>query len=604
MGFERANVLNLAKAKWNYLVLIIVIIAFPIVVKTYFVTRVAIVVAIFAINITGITLLTRYAGVVSLGHSAFFALGAYGSAILTVKYNVNPWLAMAIAACVTVLVAYIFGVPFLKLRLAYLAMATLGLGEVFYLLAKDLTDITGGMSGIIGIPYLRFGPIELKEDWQIFYLFMFFVLVFVFLTDNIGKTKLGRAYHAIRTNETAAQAMGINVQKELGKLFCFTALISSLSGSMLAHFITFISPQSFTLFFSFTVLIIVIIGGANVWGGLITAVVLIGLSEFFRGLQDVSLGLYGLVLVVSLFVLPEGMAGLFQTLAKRSRPAYRGIREPSGPHNPGIFQKEAGKSTLHDKKVMELNHISMKFGGTQALSDVSLSIHRNQIVGIIGPNGAGKTTLLNVINGFLTPLQGTVILKGEDVTKTPPYEMAGKRMGRTFQLLNLFKGMTVIENVMVGCHLKGRCGIFMGGLNIGRSRREEETIHHAAMKSIDFLGLGNKAYDLVENLSYGEQKLVELARALAMEPDLLLLDEPAAGLNSAETESLSDILRRIRSQGITIVLVEHNMPLVMSISDSVFVLDFGHGIAFGTPEEVSKNDEVIRAYLGQGSNHA
>ena len=213
MGFKPENIYDLIKGKWNYIVLIIVIIAFPIVVKTFFVNRVAIVVAIFTINITGITLLTRYAGVVSLGHSAFFALGAYGSAILTVKTDLNPWLAMAIAACVTVLVAYIFGLPFLKLRLAYLAMATLGLGEVFYLLAKDLTDITGGMSGIIGIQYLRFGPIELREDWQIFYLFMFFVLVFVFLTDNIGKTRLGRAYHAIRTNETAAQAMGITYRR-------------------------------------------------------------------------------------------------------------------------------------------------------------------------------------------------------------------------------------------------------------------------------------------------------------------------------------------------------------------------------------------------------
>jgi branched-chain amino acid transport system permease protein len=604
MGLKPENISELIKDKWNYIVLIIVIIAFPIIVKTFFVTRVAIVVAIFTINITGLTLLTRYAGVVSLGHSAFFALGAYGSAIMTVKFNLNPWLAMAIAACVTVLVAYLFGVPFLKLRLAYLAMATLGLGEVFYLLAKDLTDITGGMSGIIGIPYLSLGPIELREDWQIFYLFMFFVLVFVFLTDNIGKTRLGRAYHAIRTNETAAKAMGINVQKELGKLFCFTALISSLSGSMLAHFITFISPQSFTLFFSFTVLIIVIIGGANVWGGLITAVVLIGLSELFRGMQDVSLGLYGLVLILSLFVFPEGLAGLFRNPTKRRPSADNMITEPFKSHNPGPLEKKSAKTTGQNEKILELNHLSIKFGGTQALLDVSLSIQRNQIVGIIGPNGAGKTTLLNIINGFLVPLEGTVHLKGEDVTETPPFEMADRRMGRTFQLLNLFKGMTVIENVMVGCHLKGRSGIFMGGLNIGRSRHEEQVIHHAAMKSLYFLRMMNKAYDRVENLSYGEQKLVELARALAMEPDLLLLDEPAAGLNSAETENLSDLLLRIRDRGITIALVEHNMPLVMSISDSVFVLDFGRGIAFGSPEDVSKNDEVIRAYLGQEADHA
>ena len=604
MPLKQNNIINFLNARWNYIVLIIVIIAFPIVVKTFFVNRVAIVVAIFIMNVTGMTLLTRYAGVVSLGHSAFFALGAYGSAILTVKFNLNPWLAMAIAACVTVLVAYVFGLPFLKLRLAYLAMATLGLGEVFYLLAKDLTDITGGMSGIIGIPYLKLGPIELREDWQIFYLFMFFVLVFVFLTENIGKTRLGRAYHAIRTNETAAQAMGIDVQKELGKLFCFTALISSISGSMLSHFITFISPQSFTLHFSFTVLIIVIIGGANVWGGLITAVVLIGLSEFFRGLQDISLGLYGFVLILSLFIFPEGIAGLFRNFTKKRNVAEKRIIEPFRRPNPDNFQKKPEHLNPHNEKILDLNHISMKFGGTQALLNVSLSIHQNQIVGIIGPNGAGKTTLLNIINGFLTPLEGRVLFKGKDVTETPPYEMAGQSMGRTFQLLNLFKGMTVIENVMVGCHLKGRTGIFMGGLNMGRARQDEQVIHEAAMQSLDFLGMVHRAYDLVENLSYGEQKFVELARALAMEPELLLLDEPAAGLNSAETENLSDVLRRIRDRRITLVLVEHNMPLVMGISDSVFVLNFGRGIALGTPEEVSRNDEVIRAYLGRDSNHA
>jgi branched-chain amino acid transport system ATP-binding protein len=224
----------------------------------------------------------------------------------------------------------------------------------------------------------------------------------------------------------------------------------------------------------------------------------------------------------------------------------------------------------------------------------------HKIVGIIGPNGAGKTTLLNVINGFLTPQQGgRVIFRGAEVTNKTPHEMAGLGLGRTFQLINLFKGMTVLENVMVGGHLKGKSGILMGGFNLGRPRYEEARICQAAMKSLEFLGLVDRAYEVVQNLSFGEQKLVELARALAMEPELLLLDEPAAGLNSAETEKLSEILRRIRDQGITIVLVEHNMPLVMSLSDLVFVLDFGREIAFGTPEEVSRDKEVIRAYLGQ-----
>ncbi len=292
------------------LALIACIVFFPLLVRSYFVTRLAIVLAIFAINITGITLLTRYAGVISLGHSAFFALGAYLSAILTVKIGLNPWLAMILAAGVTVVLAYLFSLPFLKLRRVYLAMATLGLGEVAFLLAKDLTEITGGVSGIPGIPRLRIGQIVLSEDWQLFYLFGCFVVVFVFLTENIGNSRLGRAYHAIRTNETAARAMGIDVQWELSRLFCYSALVSAFGGSLLAYFITFISPESFTLDFSFTLLIVVIIGGANIWGALIIAVVLIGFSEMFRGFQDFSGGFYGLLLIVCLFAFPDGLAAL------------------------------------------------------------------------------------------------------------------------------------------------------------------------------------------------------------------------------------------------------------------------------------------------------
>jgi branched-chain amino acid transport system ATP-binding protein len=263
--------------------------------------------------------------------------------------------------------------------------------------------------------------------------------------------------------------------------------------------------------------------------------------------------------------------------------------------------RQATVQTLRSKEgnILELSHISKNFGGTEALSRVSVTVDYHQIVGIIGPNGAGKTTLLNVVNGFLPPREGRVIFQGKDVTYKTPHEMARLGLGRTFQLINLFKGMTVIENVMVGGHLKGRSGILMGGLNLGRPRHEERIIRNAAMRSLEFLGLVDRAYHVVQNLPFGEQKLVELARALAMEPDLLLLDEPAAGLNSAETERLSSILRRIREWGVTIVLVEHNMPLMMTLSDLVFVLDFGCAIAFGTPEEVSRNKEVIRAYLGQ-----
>jgi branched-chain amino acid transport system permease protein len=598
------NVFSVILKHWQLTALIVIIIFFPLAVKSYFITRMGVILALYAINITGMTLLMRYAGVVSIGHNAFFAIGAYISALLSIHMGWNPWLVMLIAAAASVIFAYLFSVPFLKLRLIYLAMATMGLGEVVYLLSKDLTDITGGVAGIPEIPRLSIGGIALNKDWQIFYLFGLFLIVFVYLSENISRTRLGRAYHAIRTNETAAKAMGVNVQWELGKLFCFSALITSFTGSLLAHFITFISPESFTAEFSFTVLIAVIIGGANIWGALLTVVVLNGLSEAFRGLQDLSMGFYGLLLIISLFVFPDGISAALFPRAKSGKEKSSddpscstaflntGKSLQSTPVVPGAVKRQGN--------ILTLNNISKKFGGTEALVNVSFSVEYNQIIGIIGPNGAGKTTMLNIINGFITPLSGMIMFRNMDVTKKEPHEIARMGMGRTFQLVNLFKGMTVLENVMIGGHLIGNSGILAGGLNIGKPRREEYIIRGSALESLEFLGLMDKAYDLVDSLCFGEQRLVELARALTMKPDLLLLDEPAAGLNTAETEKLSDILQHIRERNITIVLVEHNMPLVMSVSDKIFCLDYGREIACGTPDHISKHKEVIRAYLGGG----
>lgn len=594
-SIDPSAILSLFRTHWQLVSFIVIVAFFPILIKTYFLTRVGIIVLIYAINVAGLTLASGYAGIVSLGHAAFFACGAYLSAILTVKTGMNPWLAMVVATMVSGIFAYLFSIPFLKLRRAYLAMATLGLGEVIFLLAKDLTKITGGTMGIPDIPYLSIGRVIIREDWQIFYLIGLFAVFVIFLTENLGRTRLGRAYHAIRTNETAAKAMGINVQRELSKVFCYSAALSGLSGSLLAHFLSFISPDIFTLHFSFTLLIFVIMGGANVWGGLLVVILLTGFSEFFRGLQDFSVGLYGLLLILTLFLFPEGLAVLFRARHRSTR-MFTQVTNVENLVRPG---SNAGGLRTKESSLLEFDNISKNFGGTIALEQVSGFVKYGQILGVIGPNGAGKTTLLNVINGFLPPRIGRIIFEDRDVTAQSPHQIARLGIGRTFQISNLFTGLTVLDNVMVGGHTKARSGLLMSGLNIGRSRLEENTIANKAMWSLHFLGLSNRAYEVVGNLPYGEQKLVELARALSMEPRLLLLDEPASGLNSAETKTLANILGRIREQGISMILIEHNMPLIMSVSDLILVLDFGRRIALGTPNEVSKIDEVIKAYLGK-----
>lgn len=594
------------KRYWPFLIPLGLVFLFPWAGKNYFILRIGIITVLYAINAVGMTLLVRYAGLISLGHSAFFASGAYISAILMLRFGLNGWLSMIISVSTTVLFAYLFSVPFLKLRKVYLAMATLALGEVVYLVIKELPNITGGMNGLTNIPYLDMGFVQLKDDWQIFYLTGFVAIVIIFFSENLSQSRLGRALHAVRTDEMAAEAVGIDAKNELCRIFCFSAGLSALSGCLLAHFLTVISPDSFTLGFSVSLLIFVVIGGANIWAGVVTSVLLVAASEVFRTFQDFSLGPYGLILIISLFVFPDGLAEIFR---RRHAKTHRGTNNQQRPAKETVLVRSVHlerDTTVenHKESILELKQVSKAFGGNKALSNLSLSVPYDAILGIIGPNGAGKTTTLNVINGFFPADAGSIKFRNIDVFNSSPHEMAALGVGRTFQMNNLFQGMTVIENVMVGAHLIGKCGMVALGLNSRRARLDENVIFGRAMESLEFLDLAHRAYDTVDELSYGEQRLVELSRALSIQPKLLLLDEIAAGLTAHEVEMLPQLLRLLRNRGITIILVEHNMPLVMGVSDYVLVLEFGQQLAFGMPSEISKDERVIMAYLGEATKDA
>ena len=584
------------RERWPLFALIALVLLFPVLSRSHFITRLGVVLAINGIIVVGMTLLIRYVGVFAMGQSAFFLLGAYVSGVLTVQAHMNPWLAMIIASAAGVVAGYLFFSPFMKLRAIYLGIATLGLAQVMFIVARNLDDITGGVAGLPGIPYLDLFGFTLGRDWQIFYLVGFFLILFAFIADNVGRTRLGRAYQAIHSNEIAAMAAGIDVEQNMRDVFCFAAFLASLAGSLFAHFVTFISPEVFTPESSFTLLIVVIIGGANIWAGLITMVVLMGFTEAVRGLEDLSTGLYALLLIVAFFLFPEGLSAVIFNKggAAKKMATKHFIRMKSVPQYPSA----PDNSGPDEKTILKVESMSMTYGGTQALSQVSFNVGQGQIIGIIGPNGAGKTTLLNCINGYLMPVEGKVTFQGRDVTLKRPHEMARLGAGRTFQLINLFKGMTVLENVMVGCHLRGKTGILKSGLRFKRSRKEEQAIFESAVESLKTFDLMDRAYEIVDNMSFGEQRYVELARALAMKPDLIFLDEPAAGLNTAEAERFGVTLKRIRDMGITLMLVEHNMSLLMSVSDRVCVLDFGRMIAFGTPDYVCSHEAVIKAYLG------
>ena len=295
------------------------IVLFPLVSGSYLVARLGVVLSINAILIVGLVLLLRYLGLFSMGQSAFFLIGAYGSGILTAHAHWNPWLAMIAAAVATVIVAYLFCAPFLKLRAIFLGIATLGLAQVAWIVSKNLDDLTGGVAGLPDIPYLSIGSYVLNKDWQIFYLCGIFLVISAIISDNVGRTRLGRAYRAIQTNETAAQAAGIDVQRNMRDVFCFAALLASIAGSLLAHFITFISPETFSPESSLTYMIIAIIAGANIWAGLLATVVLMGFSEASRGMQDLSTGLYAVLLIVTFFVFPDGLSAVLFKGGKAAR---------------------------------------------------------------------------------------------------------------------------------------------------------------------------------------------------------------------------------------------------------------------------------------------
>lgn len=614
-------------------VLATAIVAFPLLVSNPYYLNVVNIIGLNTIIVVGLNLLIGYAGQISLGHAAFYGLGAYISGILTVTYGVSPWIAMCVAVCATALLAMSIGIPTLKLHGHYLVMATLGFNLIVNIIIIQWDSVTGGPSGFPGIPSLAVGSWAFDTDRKMYYLIWGVAFASIVLALNLVNSRVGRGLRALHGSEPAASAVGVRTGRYKVKVFVLSAVFASLAGSLYAHYLTFISPKTFDIFFSIELVTMVIVGGmGSIWGALIGTMFLTPLPNILHFFDEYKDIFYGLILVLILIFVPEGLvvrAGK-RWMTGRTNAKEEAMEEPlqaisvkaqsivnmasltdreaaqqtSTTVSPAPGKgKETGLPSAHDGfprfgPMLAVEEVDVSFGGILALARVSFHLAQGSITALIGPNGAGKTTLINVVAGIYRAQHGRVFFAGQEVEGRPPYEMAALGLTRTFQNLQVFENMTVLENVMVGLHAATKNEFLCSMFHLRGFREEERRIEERAWEALRFFHLESKGHLLASSLSFGQQKRLEMARAFAPKPRLMLLDEPVAGLNMTETGEIARLICDMRSQGISVLLVEHDMNLVMSISDKIVVLNYGSKIAEGNPQEIQKDEQVLAAYLG------
>ncbi len=604
------------------LLAILVLILIPVITSRFYVLSILVSSGIFAMLAIGLSLLLGQAGQISLAVGAFYGVGAYTVAILTTMTDVPSLLALIAGAIIAGIIAFIVGKPILRLKSYFLALATLGLGTIFIVMCQQ-TNAIGGNLGINQIPNFEFAGFTFDMYKSQYYLVWFFaILVLVFVTRAL-KSRVGRALKALAVNEVAATSLGINVADWKLRTFVVSSFISGLAGGFFSYVYTAVTPQSFDSSVTMMVMIMVIAGGIDsIIGSVVGAVLITILSNLLSVYQQYSSVIYALILILLLLFVPGGLASLVVP------GAYKGVRdrlsrfgkksrsaeEQSIQERASVIDEQtarAGEALVEDwrshsaeriqaskngKELLKIDDICVFFGGVKAVNDVSMTVKEGLITALIGPNGAGKTTLFNVISGLKKPTKGRIWFNGKEITKMRDVAIARMGVARTFQNLRIFSNMTVLENVMTGRHRHEKAGFITAA--IGLQGKEEKESRRRAMETLTLVGLERFAEWQVTALPYGQQRLVEIARALATDPELLLLDEPAAGMNGAERIVLVQKIIEIAKSGINVLIVEHDIDLVMGLSDNVFVLDFGKLIAVGAPTEVQQNQAVIEAYIG------
>ncbi len=544
----------------------------------------------------GLVLLTGVGGLTSFGQAAFCGFGAYTTAVLTTAYGVSPWLALPASLAVSGIAAVLLGIVTVRLSGHYLPLGTIawGLG-LFYLFSK--LEFLGRNDGISGIPPLSIGQFRMIDPGTIYFVIWIAVLLCALLSMNLLDSRTGRAIRALRRGHIAAEAFGVQTPRAKLLVFIYAAVLAGLSGWLYAHFQRAANPTPFGAQAGIEYLFIAVVGGAGyVWGGVLGAAIVVVLKEIlqsylpylFHGEGQLETIVFGMLLVVLLQLAPTGvwpwLMARLPLKPNRKRPDTS-LTLPPRP-------RPAATSAA----LLKVDSARKQFGGVIAVNDVSFEVGARQIVALIGPNGAGKSTTFNLITGVLPPTGGAISLLGQRIDRAPPQQVAKLGIARTFQHVKLVPDMSVLENVAIGAHLRGHAGAISSMLRLDRT--DEAGLLAEAARQIERVGLADQIDTLAGSLSLGQQRIVEIARALCVDPILLLLDEPAAGLRHMEKQRLAALLRQLRDGGMSVLLVEHDMGFVMDLADRIVVLDFGTRIAEGTPQAIKANPEVIKAYLG------